>query len=375
MKKLIAISLLVVAFGLPSVAQVTVSQYAKNTDGIVYFLPKKSFVLEISYTEKTTVPGIYSDYAYEMLGIENVIKNEKKSYNIEKISLTPFVEPDQVAKYIIKASETSSKNEKESFVSLNSMGLLCGIGNATTSPAQNQDVTFNYADNKNEIPSFNNFSAVSSQFTAVDTTVRIISFDTSFYKLESLSSKSTKISQKEKAENAVTKLLEMRQNRIDLLTGYQETNYESGTIKYMDNRLLEIENAYLSMFTGYTTVKHLKHTFVYSPDASQLNKEIPILCFSTETGLCNSAKGDSSISFLAVSHTGDNDQTAKDDAKGLKYRVPVTAEIYIKYKNAIFAGGIYEMPQFGTIQTLDTQRYKSLSIDPNTGAVINAKVE
>ena len=357
-------------------SQVTVSKYMNdNRDAVVYHLPKKSFVVEIIYSERQSVPGAYSKYASEMLGIDNVIKNEKTEYIIEGIKLHPFNAPDENARFTLKAPE-SSKVEKEMYVMMNNLGIFCGLTSQKDVESDFADINFGSMMNSKTMPEFNNFSAVASQFTAIDTVVRMVSFDTSFYKMEVYNPKTKSKTVQEKASDAVAKLMDVRQHRMELLTGYHETAYDAASLKYMETRLLEIENAYLSLFCGYTNVKYYKHCFTFSPDANNLNKDVNILCFTKDAGVCTTARqGGQYITANVAPHSELFKIQAPDDSRGIRYRVPVLADIQIKYENKVLTGGVYTLPQLGNIISLDAQKYKQLTVDPETGNIKSVKVE
>ncbi|MDD2204513.1 MAG: DUF4831 family protein [Bacteroidales bacterium] len=376
MKRLLLLSFFLCLTSTCLLAQVTVAPADDETAGVVYYLPKKSFVVEVTYSKRTDIPGVYAKYAKNLLGINDVITAEKSTYKIENINITPFVEADKKAKYVLKAPETQGKADKAVYVSLSDMGLFCGIGTETRQSDKADDIVMNFADSNVEIPDFNVFSAVSSKFTTVDTTVRVISFDTAFYKFETYSSKAGAVSIEDKAEDAAEKLLEVRQSRLDLLTGFQETNYEAASIKYMDERLTGIENAYLSLFKGYSSVNYYKYSFVYSPENNQVNKEVPVLCFSHETGICTSSKNNGSqVVFLVIPHSEVSQRTQDKSNQHIRYRVPVNAEVFVKYDDRIFAGGVYQIPQLGEIYSIDYQKYKGIYLRPESGNIQNVKVE
>ncbi|MDL2243208.1 DUF4831 family protein, partial [Bacteroidales bacterium OttesenSCG-928-K03] len=357
-------------------AQIVVNQYKNdNKDGVVYCLPKKSFVIEVIYSEKQNFPGPYSKFASSLLGIDDAIKSQQKSFNIESVAIHPFSEPDNEAKFTLKAPDPG-KVEKDIFLLMNNLGIFCGLTNEKDITADFADLNFGNMTNSKEMPSFNTFSAVSSQFKTIDTAIRIVSFDTSFYKMELYNSKTQDLTLEEKAEEAVEKLMEVRHSRFELLTGYQETPYEAASIKYMDNRLLEIENAYLSLFRGYTNEKYYRHCFVYTPDVNNLNKDVNILCFSKDSGICSgSRQGSGQLTINVAPHADILKIQAPEDSRGIRYRVPVVADVSIKFGDKVLTGGVFALPQLGNTISLDIQKYRQITVDPETGNIKSVKVE
>ena len=355
-------------------SQISMVKYDKtlnNTKGIVCSLPKKSFIIEINYTERITKPGPYSEFAKDLLGIDNVVKTEKKSFTINKINMIPFTEPDSDEQYVL-TSESYSKSEKEAFAIVNNEGIFCGItdnANNLTNIDQLSDISYNFSNEKDNHQSFNTFSAVSSSKTTTDTVMKVNSIDSTFYK--SVISNTEDVTIEDKANEAVETIQNLRQQRYDLLSGLQETNYPYKTLKYMDQHLLEMENAYLSLFIGYSIEKQHTYSITYSPIPSDVNKETSILCFSEETGICNSSRNSSSqITALVIPHN--EVETKKEETvvtSGIKYRMPSLAEVYIKYKNETYAGGFYKLPQLGKVKSIEILKNKSILLDHETGTI------
>ena len=180
----------------------------------------------------------------------------------------------------------------------------------------------------------------------------------------------------EKAEAALNSMMEIRQQRLDLLSGYQETNYSVEAFRYLASSLKQTEDSYLSMFIGSTSKNEHVHSFIFSPTADNVNKETSVLCFSEETGICSSTRNSNSQITISVIP---RNQSVKKEPKlkenGIKYRIPVTAEIYARYKDKTYCGGIYQLPQLGKMMTFDMAKNKYVLYDSHTGSIRSIKVE
>ncbi len=83
----------------------------------------------------------------------------------------------------------------------------------------------------------------------IDTVVRKISIDTVTINRFLFKTSWVDKSDKEKANEAAQQILEIREARFHLISGYQEVNYGE-SMKYMNNQLKELENNYLELFLG-----------------------------------------------------------------------------------------------------------------------------
>lgn len=371
MKKNILITILSLICVINTNAQISMVKYNDSiSSGVLCALPKTSFIVEVHYSENITKPGIYADYAESMLGIEDVVKKEKRYYSIDDIILKPFIEADENARFYIK-NESTAKSESECHVHIDENGILIGLGtisdNDITDKADDEQLAFS---SKNATVPFNNYSVVPSLISLTDTISD--NTDTAYEIITSTEEMSTE----EKAEAALNSMMEIRQQRLDLLSGYQETNYSVEAFRYLASSLKQTEDSYLSMFIGSTSKNEHVHSFIFSPTADNVNKETSVLCFSEETGICSSTRNSNSqISISVIPRNQSVKKEPKLKENGIKYRIPVTAEIYARYKNKTYCGGIYQLPQLGKMMTFDMAKNKYVLYDSHTGSIRSIKVE
>ena len=69
----------------------------------------------------------------------------------------------------------------------------------------------------------------------------------------------------EKANEAAQKILEIREARFHLISGYQEVNYGE-SMEYMNDQLKELENDYLELFLGKEVKSTGIQTIYYIPE-------------------------------------------------------------------------------------------------------------
>lgn len=371
MKILFSIALSMCA--LTSFAQIKVSNYNDSiSGGIVYSLPKKSFIVEVHYTETTKAPGIYSEFATEMLDVNDIITQKSTSYSIKDITVRAITEPDYDARFVAK--NNVSRDEKKFYINTDSQGIIKSIGSgANDESLQNCNGDFSSCySNYNAANSMNLYRIVPAEEYYSDT---VYKDEINSFEYEIVSSVE-EIPLRDRAEEAMENMLNARQQRLDLISGYQEVAYSKETLDYMQKSLLEVEKSYLEMFIGSTTDKDYVYSFVYSPSIENAHKDVGILCFSEETGICNSSRAGTQITFLAKPRNNDNVGKVKNlNNNEIYYRNPVASEVQVKYNNKIYAGGIYSIPQFGRLVSVDISRCKRATFDTQTGSVINFEME
>jgi hypothetical protein len=80
--------------------------------------------IDIDLTEIHRYRGPYSDFAFQYLGIDNVITSNLTEFEISGMRITAFSEPDLEALYFVEYGEKQSKEEQSILVDLTSNGLL-----------------------------------------------------------------------------------------------------------------------------------------------------------------------------------------------------------------------------------------------------------
>ena len=60
-------------------------------------------------------------------------------------------------------------------------------------------------------------------------------------------------SPEQKAREAADFISKIKEDRFNLLTGYQEVSYNQETLEYMDTQLKLLEKEYMKLFTGIFT--------------------------------------------------------------------------------------------------------------------------
>ena len=391
MMKKITFFALAVLFALgQTLAQVNVYQVNKSTakpvrNGLFYVLPRTVLKIDVLLKTEENLKGPFSEYAAELLGLENVVKFDFTGYSIENIDISPLAEPDPDQVYYIETGERSSKDFRSLMVALNEAGFLVSVSNT-----DNQEALM--GQEKDEILLFNepNFKQVNkSGFYALrnfksqtDTIVRKIAVDTASVEKFVYRTKLVEKNPKEQALEIVNLLEETRESRLKLLTGFQETAYDAGTMAYMDKQLQKLENNYLDLFRGKTLRTYKTHTFYYTPSSTSEKDEPVLFRFSKGTGITSSKSGtgdEITLDFIlneSALLAGEFPTPQKDESNlsGIAYRIPGSARCLVKNNSEILFDSIITISQLGGVKRLPAQKFKA-DFDPSTGGITTVRFD
>ena len=181
----------------------------------------------------------------------------------------------------------------------------------------------------------------------------------------------------QKAKDAADFIIKVKENRFNLISGFQEVNYDKETFKYMNEELGKMENEYRKLFTGIIFTKKITYSFAYLPEQSIPVDTIPLFKFSKLKGVLDTANGFGETVFLNIKKAGitdtlkvfvDNKNKLNAKQHGLFYRIPDYADINVSYENSESLNARFLIPQFGVICSMPAEivNYRYF---PNTGGI------
>ena len=348
-RTLIAIAMLALGIGNASAQYVTT--HAKiampgQQKGIYYALPRTVIQLDLIIDATELVEGPYSDYAY-MVGANDFIKKSGMEYNIRDIRMSTYAEADPNATFFV--SMNPKKDDAAAFY-LTSKGILQGVG------IKGGDLTE---------------PALSDEATSV-------SMDKTFkYQYGANGMRS----QDQLARSAAEMISRIREEKIKLVTGFQETAFTLDTYRQMYADLDAMEQEYLSLFIGKRIVNTMVQTIYVT-----LTKDVPsqtVGTFSKEAGFSSSAYGlGSTITVQAISlqTTGSINPPSQSAVETLShenklfYRIPETAYVKVSLGEDVLLEKRETIAQFGVFMLAPLGKTK-LGLDPNTGQIISMGME
>lgn len=314
--------------------------------GIYYALPRTVIQLDLMVDKTELVEGPFSDYAY-MVGADDVILDNDVEYVLRDVVMSTFAEADPNATFFVNIN--AKKGEAQPFY-LNSKGILEGVGMVSEQPIQPETPSVKVpvsANNKNF-----KYQYGSNGMRGVDQQARA-------------------------AADMVTRI---REEKIKLITGFQETAFTLDTYRQMYADLEEMEKEYLSLFIGKRVVTPVVQSVYVT-----LSKDVPLQTvgsFSKDSGFTTNLYDGDNITVQAISlqTTGNINALSQSAVETIShenklfYRIPETVYLKVSLGDDTLVERRETLAQFGVFMLAPLVHTKML-LDPNTGQIISMGME
>ena len=346
----ILVALIVIVCGIGNVSAQYVTTHAKaampgQQNGVFYSLPRTVLQLDFLIEETQLLRGPYSDYA-SYVGAHDYITSDEITYRIESITMTPRAEVDPNATFFVAINP--KKGDAAQFT-LTPKGILQGVG-------------------MEGLPLVETTPATESVVTRQDPAEFKYQFGTS-RNLE------------QAARSAADMIVKIRDEKIKLMTGFQETAFSLDTYRQMYADLDAMENDYLSLFVGKRVSKTVVKTLYVTP-----NKEVPTLSvakFSSEFGFTAGTSGFGDLIMVqtqSLQTTGTINAPSQSAVESLSienklfYRIPETTQIKVMMDGEVLLEQRETVAQYGVFMLAPLGKMK-LAFDPKTGQLVSMKME
>ena len=370
-----------------SFGQVKVYPVKSGTDlgdkpGIFYALPQTWIKVDIVVNKTEYLAGPYAEFAGKYLDLEDVSTNDYNEFVITDVKLSTVAKPDPDNFYFVEVDDKILKENKAVLISLSESGLASGI-NGSLSEAATKELTKGMIGEESAYQDLFQYFAETNLYEKSDTIIRKVVVDTISVVKMYLEKRWVEKSSEQKAVEAANKISKIRENRYNLITGYQEIPYEAGAISYMHQELKNLENEYMSLFTGITIEKTISYSFTVLPEPDDYSGEMPVCIFSERSGVkdLNAAGGQRVYVRFETNETNQNlisaikarEQMATEN-HGFYYRIPATSLVTLEVNDDIVLRGNFQIAQFGTVSYLPSS-ITAVQFYPETGGIKNLILE
>lgn len=318
---------------------------------IIYGLPRTVFNLSVEMERTIEIPGPYSRYADDLLGITDAVVAENEFWTITGITLHTHEELDPSEYYVIKSSSFLRSNA----LSLRREGLILDIN-----PLQFYSTEKQSAGAANEYEQFRFDDLGSDEYYNLqrDTAFKRVNLDSTFIRIPYIVEKKKRLSKEQLAEKTARRIMEIRDGKHLILTG--EANVfpqNDAAIKEMNR----IEKEYTELFAGKVIKENRSFSISLIPEPGMEQKPLALFQFSELTGpVTASSKGGvpvnvellpekktKALTIINSNQTGPSSITFDK----LFYRVPDVVNIKISIGNEVLFNSRKLIYQFGeTIQ-------------------------
>ena len=302
------------------------------TDGsLVYGLPLTVLDIEVDVEKRIEKQGPYSKFANDLLGIKDIINQDKEIWSITGIRVNSYSELDPAELYVIESSTLFQTN----VLALRKSGLILDLNPEIYE--RSKEIR------KSKRPSdfqtgFLDMGSDEYFVNQADTVFRLVKLDTAFIKIPYLVEKKKQLTIDQLAEKAAKSLLELRDGKHLILTGEANVFPQDKSALDEMNRL---EKEYLALFAGKTWTESKTFSYSLIPQKDIAGKPVTLCRFSTQNGITEAASKTGTpvnIQFISVRKAKDltvitrpeteNEPAAKYDK--LFYRMPEVVSVNIK---------------------------------------------
>lgn len=371
----------VISYSQINVIRVDNNAMPQTGEGCFYSLPRTVVRIEVRIDRVENYKGPYADYALRYLGLKNVVLANSVEYNISDITISTYPEPDPDQYYFIEMGTKVSKGEKSAILSLNNAGLILGTFPETVDDAVKGAGQFNQNGSSPEsspdaFGELFKYSTDVSVFEKIDTIIKKVSIDTMTIERQFYKRTMVEKSSEQKAKEAADFISKIKDNRFNLISGYQEVNYNRETLEYMDAQLKQLEKDYLKLFTGVNLHKTLTFSFKYIPLPNQINTEIPLFKFSAARGITELDEPGGKVITIKIQRVGNTTMVAsylkraekETKVHGFYYRIPELARVTVRLNDFTQEETQCLIDQLGLVTFLPVNKWK-VRFHEDTGGI------
>lgn len=283
---------------------------------VSYSLPSTTLSFEVEAICEIYHAGPYAAYAAKYLGL-GVRRSDAMTFSIKDVKMTPYVEADQSARYIL---DTQDAALNASFLKMTAQGLV-SVGDA----ASGKETTWKFpVDTLRRIPDVPQKPVASN-------------------------------SSEKNAAEAAAAIFRLREKRFQIVTGDTDATYSGEAMGAAVSELTRMEEEYMKLFTGYSECQTQRLYFDVVPQKGRSSQMYVAFRLSETEGLmsADSASGKPIVLEItpepiaepvAVQQKG---KPAKD-AVYVNYRIPAICSVRLSDGGKTLIQGRIPIYQFGT---------------------------
>ncbi len=355
-------------------------------NGLYYALPRTVISVDIEVTRTEKIPGPYATFAERYLGLHDVIERQTLDYEISGVKINSYSEPDPDHVFFVTIPDHQTQNL---YIALNEAGMISSVNSPDykvfpgKSTFESKDMGLLTGD-----AAFNYFIDT-NLMERIDTIIENVLEDTITVQRQTLRRSWVEKSQELRAREVADYILEIREKKFDLISGFQEITYSKEALEFMYSELNKLEDDYLNLFTGITAQKTMRYRFIHTPGIQDGENDRKLLFrFSPEGGIsvANDNTGNpvwlhydrSNTTHLPGQKIMENTLENNLVRKGFHYRIPEYADLTLKVGETTRARARTLVNQFGIVTYLPAMDME-IRFFPETGSIksigIQAKEE
>lgn len=226
----------------------------KYTGSVTYALPTTTLKITVCVSKVQDVRGYFADYAESLLGLTNIIQQNRTHYVLNSVEIEPLKTADMSNIYrAFTSNPVMTEAMNQALLSANTTYPEGYLAAYQTHTASLPEFFKNYAD----------ISYTQQQETFVDTKI----IDGVVTQVPANHTKTVSKSFENKAREAADAIMKSRKDQYNLAAGEQETPYTGEALAIMLSELKNWESNYMSLFTGVSIADTIQYVFYYTPNS------------------------------------------------------------------------------------------------------------
>lgn len=361
-----------------NIVKITDREKPSDKSGVYYALPRTFVKVDVIVNKTEYIKGPYAEYAGKYLGLTNVIKSNSTIFEIAEYKLSTYQEPDPKQFYFVEMKNSSCSESKNLVLALDANGMLVS-GNPSADQPKYDKPVYTFEEEGNIYPDIFKSYTDLNLFEKVDTIIEKVNQDSVMVEKMTFKRSLVEKTPEQRAKEAADFIMKVKDNRFNLISGFQEVNYDKETFKNMNDELEKMENEYRKLFTGIIFTKKITYSFTYLPDPSRISDSTVLFRFSKLHGMLTANDAYGEPISLIISKSGNTDelhkyQFGKDSLKvsqhGFYYRIPDYAEVKLITPGTENIKGKFLISQYGVLTSMpaDVRRF---DVFPETGGLKN----
>lgn len=242
----------------------------KYTGSVTYALPTTTLKMTVTVSKVQDVRGYFADYAESLLGLTNIIRQNRTHYTINSVEIEPLTTADMLNVY-------------RAFTSNAVMAESMNAATLAPQPSYPDGYLTTYQTHTASLPEFfKNYADISytqQQETFVDTKI----IDGVVTQVPANHTKTVSKSFESKAREAADAIMKSRKDQYNLVAGEQETPYTGEALAIMLSELKNWESNYMSLFTGVSIADTVQYVFYFTPNSKM--EQMTAFYFDANKGL------------------------------------------------------------------------------------------
>ncbi len=353
---------------------------------LFYSLPRTVVCIDMAVIKTKHIPGPYARYASPFLGLDDVIITPSETHEIKSMNISSFSEPDPDQLYYVRIPADISQT---AYLRLTEAGLIAGISKTPHIGFAKDAHEYTKDFGKQEsLTGFNYFMDINLT-EHIDTIIQYVFEDTAVVQRQTFRRSMVEKSTEQRAREAAEHILEIREKKFDLVSGFQEIPYTKDALEFMHAELSKLENDYLELFTGITSQRTMRYRFIHRPTKEDAGKQHVLFHFSERHGVIANpdvgmglqngkpvtlAYQSANATKLLMQRQRQSSPAPSPPGKGIHYRIPEYSDIDILIGAEPRAKSRMLISQFGVVKALPAINM-DIDLYPGSGSVRSIGIE